>query len=106
MAEDKVAGWHPWLSGREFEQIPGEGEEQKSLECCSQLGHKELNTTQQLNNKGRDTAIWYIQRDCDRGKHGNFLVSVAGAQNMALKVMEAVGMESVIQVCFDEICLS
>ena len=106
MAEDNVAGWHHWLSGRESEQIPGESEGQESLECCSQLGHKELDTTQQLNNKGRDTAIWHMQRDCDRGKHGNFQVSVAGAQNMTLELMESVGMESVIQICFDEVRLS
>ena len=106
MAEDEVARWHHRLGGREFEGVPGESEGQESLECCSQLGHKEVDTTQQLNNKGRDIAVWYMQRDWDRRKHGNFQVSVDGAKNMTLEVMEAVGMESVIQVCFDELCPS
>ena len=33
--EDKLVGWHHRLSGYEFEQAPGEGEEQGSLACCS-----------------------------------------------------------------------
>ena len=36
----------------EFEQTPGEGEGQGSLACCSPWGHKELDTSEQLNNKG------------------------------------------------------
>ena len=35
--------------GHEFEQTPGDGEGQGSLECCSPLGHKELDMTEQLN---------------------------------------------------------
>ena len=34
-----------------FEQAPGDGEEQGSLTCCSSWGHKELDMTEQLNNK-------------------------------------------------------
>ena len=33
-AEDDVVGWHHWLSGREFEQTPVEGEGQGSLVCA------------------------------------------------------------------------
>ena len=43
--EDEKVGWHHQLNGHEFEQIPGDGEEQGSLACCSSCGHKELNTT-------------------------------------------------------------
>ena len=32
--EDEMAGWHHRLDGREFEQAPGDGEGQGSLECC------------------------------------------------------------------------
>ena len=32
---DEMVGWHHWLSGREFEQTPGDSEGQGSLECCS-----------------------------------------------------------------------
>ena len=48
--EDKMIGWHHWLSGQEFEQTLGDSERQGSLLCCSPWGHKELGTTGQLNN--------------------------------------------------------
>ena len=38
------------LYGHDFEQAPGDGEGQGSLACCSPWGHKELDTTEQLNN--------------------------------------------------------
>ena len=37
------------LDGHEFEQAPGVGDGQGSLECCSPWGHKESDTTEQLN---------------------------------------------------------
>ena len=40
-------GWHPRPNGHEFEQAPGVGDGQESLECCSPWGHKELDTTKQ-----------------------------------------------------------
>ena len=43
--EDEMFGWHPWLDGHEFEQVPGVGDRQGSLACCSPWGRKELNTT-------------------------------------------------------------
>ena len=43
-----------WLDGQpnghECKQTPGDGEGQGSLVCCSPWGHKESNTTEQLNN--------------------------------------------------------
>ena len=50
MTEDEMVGWHHLLNGHEFEQAPGDGEGQGSLACCSQWGHKELDTTELLNN--------------------------------------------------------
>ena len=47
--EDEMAGWHHWLSGHEFEWIPGVGDGQGGLVCCSLWGHKELCTTEWLN---------------------------------------------------------
>ena len=38
-----------WLNGREFKQAPGVGDGQGGLACCSPWGHKELDTTEQLN---------------------------------------------------------
>ena len=37
------------LDGHEFEQAPGDGDEQGSLVCCSPWGRKELDTTEWLN---------------------------------------------------------
>ena len=45
MTEDETAGWHHRLNEREFEQIPGDGEGQGSLVCCSPRGRRESATT-------------------------------------------------------------
>ena len=49
MTEDEMVGWHHRLDGHEFEYAPGVGDEQRSLVYCSPWGHKELDTTEQLN---------------------------------------------------------
>ena len=46
MTEDELVGWCHWLNGHEFEQAPEVGD---GLVCWSPWGHKELNTTEQLN---------------------------------------------------------
>ena len=51
MTEDEMAGRHHQLNGQKFEQALGDGEGQGSLECCSLWVCKELDTTEQLNNK-------------------------------------------------------
>ena len=50
MTEDKIVGWHYRLARHEFEQALGVDEGQGSLVCCSPQGHKESDTTEQLNN--------------------------------------------------------
>ena len=49
MTEDELVGWHCLLDEHEFEQVPGVGDTQGSLVCCSPWGHKELDTTERLN---------------------------------------------------------
>ena len=49
MTEDEMVGWHHRLNGHEFEQAPGGGNGQGSLVSCSPWGHKEADTTEQLN---------------------------------------------------------
>ena len=44
-----MVGWHHRLNGYEFEQTLGNGDGEGSLACCSPWGHKELDTTEQLN---------------------------------------------------------
>ena len=51
MKEDEMVGWHHQLNGCEFEQTLGDGRGQGSLACCSLWGHKESDTTEQLNKK-------------------------------------------------------
>ena len=40
VTEDEMFGWHHWLNGHEFEQIPKDSEGQGSLACCSSWGCK------------------------------------------------------------------
>ena len=47
--EDEIIEWHHWLHAQEFEQVPGVGDGQGSLMCCSPWGHKESDTTEWLN---------------------------------------------------------
>ena len=46
--EYEVVGWHLWLDGLEFEQALGVGGGQRRLACCSPLGQKESDKTEQL----------------------------------------------------------
>ena len=56
MTEDEIVGWHHRLHGHEFEQALEDDEAQGSLACGSPCGHKESDTTEQLNK----TASEYI----------------------------------------------
>ena len=49
VSEDKMAGWHHQFNGHELGQTLGDGEGQGGLACCSPLGRKELDVTEQLN---------------------------------------------------------
>ena len=50
MTEDEMVGWHHRLSRHEYEQAPGDGEEQGKLSCCSPWG-RESDTTEQQSPK-------------------------------------------------------
>ena len=43
--EDEIVRWHHFLNGHEFEQTPGDSEEQGSLACCSLRSCKESGRT-------------------------------------------------------------
>ena len=49
MTKDEMVGWHHRLNGYEFEQVPGIGDGQGGLACCSPWGCKESDTTEWLN---------------------------------------------------------
>ena len=54
--EDEMIGWYHELNGHEFEQTPEHSEGQGSLTCCSPCGCKELDMTEQLNNRGQSQS--------------------------------------------------
>ena len=47
--EDEMVGWHHRLDAHEFEQALGVGDGQGGLASCRPWGHKESDTTEQLN---------------------------------------------------------
>ena len=66
-----MVGWHHRLDEYEFEQALGDGEGQGSLACYSPWGHKELHTTERLDNdkmglktnKARMSALTTVCQD-------------------------------------------
>ena len=56
--EDELVGWHHQLNGREFVWALGVGVGQEGLACCSPWGHKESDTTEQLN--WTELMGWYL----------------------------------------------
>ena len=61
MTEDEMVGWDHQLDGHEFEQAPEGGEGQGSLVCCSPWSHKELDTTERLNNNLSTVNVPFLQ---------------------------------------------
>ena len=53
VSEDEMAVWHHWCNEHGLEQTLGDDEGQGGLACCSPWGHKESDTTGQLNNNSR-----------------------------------------------------
>ena len=70
----EMVGWHHWLDGHEFEQAPGVGDGQVSLAYLRPWGHKESDTTEQLNwqdhlrneREGINSMYWLIFIDENR----------------------------------------
>ena len=58
MTEDEMIGWHHWLDGHDCEQTLEDTGGQGSLVCCSPWGHKETDTTEQLNNNSELIDEW------------------------------------------------
>ena len=57
MTEDETVGWHHRLDRHEFEQTLGDSEGQGSLVSYCSWGHKESDTTEQLNNEMTTTTF-------------------------------------------------
>ena len=56
-----MGGWHHRLNGHEFDQVPGDGEGQGSLVCCSLWGRKESDTTEPLNSNDEKYHVFSVQ---------------------------------------------
>ena len=52
-----MVGWHHQLNGHEFDQTLGDSEGQGILVCYSPWGHKESDTSEQLNNDPFPTKV-------------------------------------------------
>ena len=59
----QMVGWHHRLYGHGFGWTPGVGDGQGGPECCSPLGHKESDTTEQLH--------FHFSLSCIREGNGN-----------------------------------
>ena len=46
MTEDQTVGWHHQPDGHEFEHVPGIGDRQGGMACCSPWGRKESDMTE------------------------------------------------------------
>ena len=75
MTEDEMVGWHHRLNGHGFGWTPGVGDGQGGLACCGPWGHRELDTTERLNNNSEEAEA----ADGDTGRRmwqpGRFLSS-------------------------------
>ena len=71
MTEDEMVGCHHPLNGHEFEQAPGVRDGQGGLACCSSWGHKELDTTEWLNNGWFTTLYSRNQYNIVKYLHSN-----------------------------------
>ena len=58
MTEDEMVGQYHQLNGHEFEQAPGNGEGQGSLECCSLWRPQESDMTEWLNSNKYGILPW------------------------------------------------
>ena len=50
-----MVGWHQRLNGHEFHHVLGDREGHGSLVYCNPWGHKESDTTEQLNDNNHGT---------------------------------------------------
>ena len=49
MTEDEMVGWHHRLDGHGFRWTPVVADRPGGLACCGSWGHKESDTSEQLN---------------------------------------------------------
>ena len=72
VTEDEMAGWHHWLSGHEFEQLPGDSERKRSLVRGSPWGCKESDTTEQWDSNSGSLVTVLNYRLWRQTAHGSW----------------------------------
>ena len=82
--------WHQQLNGHESEQTPGDSEGQGSLACCSPWGHRESDTTEQLNNKS-DPHRSPPEGACLASVYGKHLINPFWPLTIMLKLLSILG---------------
>ena len=92
MTEDEMAGWHHWFDGRKSEWTPGVGDGQGGMACCSSWGHKESDTTEQLN----WTELNWVTNDVDH----LLLYSDFGFMVIYIYIYLLLNLKIVIQIFF------
>ena len=61
MTEDDMVGWHHRVNGHEFEQTPGDGEGQGSLQS---MGSQRVGHNLGLNNTATSGwGLWFLQKN-------------------------------------------
>ena len=77
-----MAKQHHQCNEHEVGEIPGDGEGQGGLVCCSPQRHKELDTTGRLNNNNKVSSVknvtLCVQRSLDPGNLLAWCVSTKG----------------------------
>ena len=101
VTEDEMVRWHLQLNGYEFEQTSRDNEGWGSLVCCSPWGHKELDTTEQLNNSSnnnqknatastpwaQNTQKISIMNHNTRGIHNSYIVCLEAVSTRPLPAL-------------------
>ena len=67
-----MVGWHQGLNGHEFEETLGDARGQGSLVFCPSWGHKGSDTTEQLNNSGKNQTNFLTNPIHHSFKNGHF----------------------------------
>ena len=68
--EEEVVEWHHWFNGHEFEQTVRDGEVWST--ACNSRGHKELDTTERVNNNKEVTENVNDPSEAKRNIHLEF----------------------------------
>ena len=91
--EDEMVGWHHRLNGHGFGWTLGVGDGRGGLACCSSWGHKESDTTEQLN--WTELMLGKIEGRRRRGRQRmSWLDDIAISMDMSLSELRDVVMDT------------